>query len=176
LHLGEFKDPDFYINYERGDEIKESGFSVHSKLENAVLDLMGEEQEELSKQKRQFHWDKRSRRYICLPDGEQVKSGKRVKTESGVKVSKKEKDSGKFYETWTKQQRMRIQTTGAPEDPKLIKQASGALKELGRRFKTKQSSSTAVDELNPDQIRKRKREQARIKWKNMVTSPSKKHS
>ena len=34
----------------------------------------------------QYHWDKRSKKYVKLQAGETIKAGKRVKTESGAKV------------------------------------------------------------------------------------------
>ena len=131
LTLGAFRDKDFYIPYERGDRHRESGFSVGSKMDRNVMDLLGEDEEGLMQQKRQFHWDRRSKRYICLPQGEKLKNGKRVKTESGVKIRAAKHDTGKFYDTWMRHQKTKIQANGAQEDTKLTRRAT-RLSDLAR--------------------------------------------
>lgn len=124
LTLGAFRDKDFYVPYERGDRHAESGFSVHAQVDHAVMDLLGEDQEGLIQQRRQYHWDRRSKRYICLPQGEKMQAGKRIRMENGVKMKKRDKDAGKLYDTWTRNQKTKIQSIGAQEDTKLANRAA----------------------------------------------------
>ena len=125
LTLGAYRDEAFYIPHEPGDRHAESGLSVHSKVDHAVMDLLGEDQEGLAQQRRQYHWDRRSRRDICLPQGETGKSGKRVQMENGVKMKRGLKDPGKLYDSWKRNQKTKIQSIGTQEDVKLTKRAAG---------------------------------------------------
>ena len=60
-----------------------------SGLDDAVLDLTGEDAGGMTARSKQYHWDKRHKRYVKLQPGEELKpSGKRMKTESGAKVSR----------------------------------------------------------------------------------------
>lgn len=125
LTLGAYRDPVFYVPHEPSDRATESGLSVRSGIDPAVMDLLGEDQESLARQRRQYHWDRRSKRYICLPQGEKLKSGKRIRMENGVKISERKTKVGKIYESWSKSQKTKIQSFGTQEDSRLTKRATG---------------------------------------------------
>lgn len=57
----------------------------HAELAAAVLDLGAEDREGMAERSRQYHWDKRSKKYVQLGKDETVNklSGKRIRTESG---------------------------------------------------------------------------------------------
>ena len=74
-------------------------------------------QEGLATHQRNYHWDKRKRRYIQLQPGEQVRAGKRLKTESGKSVLGKGEASG-VYKKWSKAHQTRIMPVGQKEDEK----------------------------------------------------------
>ncbi|KVE83897.1 DBP10CT-like protein, partial [Cynara cardunculus var. scolymus] len=43
-----------------------------NRLENAVLDLAADDSGGLQKQKSSYHWDKRSKKYVKLNNGDRV--------------------------------------------------------------------------------------------------------
>lgn len=67
-----------------------------------------------SLQKR-HHWDKRKRRYIQLQPKEEVKAGKRLKTESGAKATGPDAPSG-LYQKWVKTNKRRVAHAGEEEN------------------------------------------------------------
>ena len=67
-----------------------------------------------SLQKR-HHWDKRKRRYIQLQPKEEVKAGKRLKTESGAKANGPDTPSG-LYQKWVKTNKRRVAHAGEEEN------------------------------------------------------------
>lgn len=67
-----------------------------------------------SLQKR-HHWDKRKRRYIQLQPKEEVKAGKRLKTESGAKATGQDAPSG-LYQKWVKTNKRRVAHAGEEEN------------------------------------------------------------
>ena len=67
-----------------------------------------------SLQKR-HHWDKRKRRYIQLQPKEEVKAGKRLKTESGARAIGQDAPSG-LYQKWVKTNKRRVAHAGEEEN------------------------------------------------------------
>ena len=72
-------------------------------------------QEGLTKHQRNYHWDKRKRRYVQLQPGEQVIAGKRLKTESGKSMRGKQEASG-LYKKWSKAHQAKVMPVGQKED------------------------------------------------------------
>lgn len=75
----------------------------------------------MSSQKRQWHWDKRKKRYVMLGDNETVRGGKRIKTESGQAVAGDGKSKGSsanrgLYDKWVKSSHMRVAAAGTLEE------------------------------------------------------------
>lgn len=60
LNRGRYKDPSFYIDHQRKDHHTEASLSVHndakSRLDSAVMDMMGEDQSGVMNSKRRYHW------------------------------------------------------------------------------------------------------------------------
>eukprot|EP00262_Sarcandra_glabra_P006307 TRINITY_DN1846_c0_g2_i2.p1 TRINITY_DN1846_c0_g2~~TRINITY_DN1846_c0_g2_i2.p1 ORF type:complete len:209 (-),score=49.79 TRINITY_DN1846_c0_g2_i2:380-961(-) len=98
-----FKDEEFYISSVPINQHLETGLSVRanqgfesSRLDAAVLDLVGDDSSGLQKQKSVYHWDKRSKKYIKLNNDERVTAaGKLGSVErmnlagsQGLKISK----------------------------------------------------------------------------------------
>lgn len=65
-------------------------------MEEAVMDMTGEDAPEMQRAKKEYVWDKKKRRYIKLQKSEQVTaSGKRViRNEAGALVQVKDSGSG----------------------------------------------------------------------------------
>ncbi|XVF37061.1 hypothetical protein REPUB_Repub19eG0113300 [Reevesia pubescens] len=111
-----FKDEDYYISSVPTNRHSEAGLSVRSnegfgsnRLESAVLDLVADDGEGLQKQKSRYHWDKRSKKYVKLNNGERVTASGKVKTESGAKV-KAEKTG--IYKRWKERSHKKVSLKG----------------------------------------------------------------
>lgn len=76
----------------------------------------------MAQQARQYHWDKRKRRYIQLQPGEQLKAGKRTKAEVGAGARKG--PSG-LYKKWSRAHQSRVAPVGQMEDSKASSLGSG---------------------------------------------------
>ncbi|EFN52851.1 hypothetical protein CHLNCDRAFT_138323 [Chlorella variabilis] len=112
----------------------------------------------------QYHWDKRSKKYVKLQAGETIKAGKRVKTESGAKGSK---GATGIYQKWAKKTRLRVASGGTEEQSSaLAAQVADRFKRGGRGWanplKAEVPNAGAREELRtPDQVRKAAKEEAR---------------
>nr|CAD1836380.1 unnamed protein product [Ananas comosus var. bracteatus] len=115
-----FKDEEFYINSMPVNQHLEAGLSVKgnngfktNRLEAAVLDLVADDSTGLQKQKTQYHWDKKSKKYIKLNNGERVTASGKIKTESGAKV--KATKAG-IYKRWKEKSHRKISLSGDTGD------------------------------------------------------------
>lgn len=98
------KDEEYYIPYrpkdfnsERGLSLAGEGTSFEQQASTAVLDLMGDEGEQLNQHKHMMKWDRKRKRFV-KDTGKEDK--KKIKTESGQVISGKIKKN--FYEEWKK--------------------------------------------------------------------------
>lgn len=115
-----FKDEEYFISSVPTNQHFEAGLSVRAseglesnRLEAAVLDLVADDSEGLVKQKSAYHWDKRSKKYIKLNNGERVTASGKVKTEGGAKV--KAKKTG-IYKKWKERSHIKVSLKGDGND------------------------------------------------------------
>jgi hypothetical protein len=112
-----FKDENFYITSERPiqEQIDDHHYSLGNNLDNAVLDLGGDERNTLKKASQVLIWDKKKKKYVRkhLSDGQHVKNNKII-NESGAMVSKDHKPE--LYKKWKATTKKRIQSVGETED------------------------------------------------------------
>ncbi|KAK9271353.1 hypothetical protein L1049_026943 [Liquidambar formosana] len=111
-----FKDEEYFISSVPTNHHMEAGLSVRAnqdfgsnRLEAAVLDLVADDGGGLQKQKSVYHWDKRSKKYIKLNNGERVTASGKVKTEGGAKV--KANKTG-IYKKWKERSHNKISLKG----------------------------------------------------------------
>lgn len=97
------KDDQFYIPYqpkdfnsERGLSLSGEGTTFEQQASGAVLDLMGDEAENMQKQKQLLKWDRKKKRFIR----DTGKQSKKIKTESGRYINASYKKN--IYEEWKK--------------------------------------------------------------------------
>ncbi|GMH34370.1 hypothetical protein BSKO_02204 [Bryopsis sp. KO-2023] len=176
LNQGRYRDEKFFINHQRKDHAIEASLSVHqdakSKLESAVMDMMGEDQQGMMASKRRFHWEKRGRKFVQLPNHETVQAGKRVKTESGAMVTVKKGTAGQLYERWAQNNNNRISAPGSMEDSRVSRAMEGGALDganiVYRRKSGPVANADAENELKTvDQVRKARKTKAKNKLKNM---------
>ncbi|GFY85540.1 putative DEAD-box ATP-dependent RNA helicase 29 [Actinidia rufa] len=115
-----FKDEEYFISAVPTNQHQEAGLSVRAnegfeanRLEAAVLDLVADDSAGLQKQKTKYHWDKRSKKYIKLNNGERVTASGKIKTESGAKV--RGNKTG-IYKKWKERSHNKVSLRGSSND------------------------------------------------------------
>uniref|UniRef100_UPI00398ED3FE ATP-dependent RNA helicase DDX54 n=1 Tax=Pristiophorus japonicus TaxID=55135 RepID=UPI00398ED3FE len=97
------RDEEFYIPYqpkdfnsERGLSLSGEGTTFEQQVSGAVLDLMGDEAEDMQKKKQMLKWDRKKKRFVR----DTGKEKKKIKTESGRYINASYKKN--IYEEWKK--------------------------------------------------------------------------
>ncbi|KAL3528070.1 hypothetical protein ACH5RR_012726 [Cinchona calisaya] len=115
-----FKDEEYFISSVPTNQHFEAGLFVRAnqglesnRVDNAILDLAADDNEGLMKQKNSYHWDKRSKKYIKLNNGERVTASGKVKTEGGAKV--KAMKTG-IYKKWKERSHSKVSLKGTSDD------------------------------------------------------------
>ncbi|XP_045698720.1 ATP-dependent RNA helicase DDX54 isoform X1 [Phyllostomus hastatus] len=104
------RDQDFYVPYRPKDFDSERGLSVggdggafEQQVAGAVLDLMGDEAQNLTKGRQQLKWDRKKKRFVGQ-SGQEDKKKKKIKTESGRYISSSYKQD--LYKKWKQKQKI----------------------------------------------------------------------
>lgn len=102
------QDQEFYVPYRPKDFDSERGLSVGSatgafeqQVAGAVLDLMGDESQNLTQGRQQLKWDRKKKRFVGQ-SGQDDK--KKIKTESGRYISSSYKRD--LYQKWKQKQKI----------------------------------------------------------------------
>ncbi|XP_008845717.1 ATP-dependent RNA helicase DDX54 [Nannospalax galili] len=102
------RDQEFYIPYrpkdfdsERGLSVGGAGGAFEQQVAGAVLDLMGDEAQNLTRGRQQFKWDRKKKRFVGQ-SGQEDK--KKIKTESGRYISSSYKRD--LYQKWKQKQKI----------------------------------------------------------------------
>ncbi|XP_014444518.1 ATP-dependent RNA helicase DDX54 [Tupaia chinensis] len=102
------RDQDFFVPYRPKDFDSERGLSVGADLgafeqqaAGAVLDLMGDEAQNLTRGRQQLKWDRKKKRFVGQ-SGQEDK--KKIKTESGRYISSSYKQD--LYQKWKQKQKI----------------------------------------------------------------------
>ncbi|VFR00280.1 unnamed protein product [Cuscuta campestris] len=118
--VNSFKDDEFFISSVPTNQHFEAGLSVRgnqgfvsNRLDAAVMDLVADDPDGMHKQKTSYHWDKRSKKYIKLNNGDRVTASGKIKTEGGAKV--KANKTG-IYKRWKNESHKRISLKGNDMD------------------------------------------------------------
>ena len=151
--VNQFKDEDFYIPSVPSSRHTDSGYAISGKVgssvafDDAIMDIAPDD-ENGRKQRANYHWDKKKRRYIKMQPGEELNAkGKRsVKNEAGKKV--KAANQGHLYKRWKQSTNMEIPASGQLES------ADAGRRPLPRARAKGAGAAAAQDLKNPDQVRK----------------------
>ena len=175
---GKYKDPHFYMGYgvESGEkdsfaeEVLQPNSGLRSAeaqqaamMESALLDVAPDEAMAINKQRRIMRWDAKKRKFVkqSLAEIAELKgSGKRSRNEftSGA-VGKSKVPQGEMYAKWSKRTRREVNSdaVAAGDDP-----------DADRPIPNFKVNQNAKDELlNEQQLRKKHKEQANMKMKNL---------
>ncbi|CAJ0927834.1 unnamed protein product [Ranitomeya imitator] len=110
------QDPEYYVPYRPKDFESERGLSIASNsfeqaAAGAVLDLLGDQTEDLRKTKHIMKWDRKKKKFVGAGGHEDKK---KIKTESGRVISSSYKTN--IYEDWKKKYKIDDQDSEEEED------------------------------------------------------------
>nr|XP_044988398.1 ATP-dependent RNA helicase DDX54 [Jaculus jaculus] len=102
------RDQEFFVPYrpkdfdsERGLSVSGAGGAFEQQVAGAVLDLMGDEAQKLTRGRQQLKWDRKKKRFVGQ-SGQEDK--KKIKTESGSYISSSYKRD--LYQKWKQKQKI----------------------------------------------------------------------
>lgn len=83
-----------------------------------MLDIVGDENQDLVRRQRMMRWDKSKRKYIQTTVGEEISSSsnKKIKTESGQYIKSSKVKIGEIYEKWQKKTQKSVGGNGMLDD------------------------------------------------------------
>lgn len=141
------------------------------RIEEAMLDIVGDENADFVKKQRITRWDKSKRKYVQTTIGMETSNmskTKKLKLESGQMVKSDKLKLGELYEKWQKKTNKSIGRVGVfdevDEDPS-APDPSGYARKTAKIKKSKQGEDDGIKTAN--QIRKKRKEQEKNKIKNM---------
>ncbi|QCE12164.1 putative DEAD-box ATP-dependent RNA helicase 29 isoform X2 [Vigna unguiculata] len=166
-----FKDEDHYISSIPKNQHMEAGLSVKAnddfasnRLDSAVLDLVADDGTGIQKQRSMYHWDKRSKKYIKLNNGDRVAANGKIKTESGAKT--KATKTG-LYKKWKERSHGKISLRGTNDgDSHESTSLAGSYQRGRRNFKGSKKQHSVPNAhvrseiKDMDQIRKERQKKA----------------
>lgn len=135
----DFRDPSFYMETDftsNSDEAKRSrqieaamqpsaasgmkgSMGQALRIEEAMLDIVGDENEELVKKQRMLRWDKSKRKYVQTTVGSELSGeskSKKMRLESGQLVKTDKMKLGELYEKWQKKTNRSVGRSGVFDD------------------------------------------------------------
>lgn len=140
------------------------------KLEQSMLDIVGDEREDLVKRQRMMRWDKSKRKYVQTTVGDALSGesrSKKIRLESGQLVESKKIKLGELYEKWQKKTNKSVGRVGVFDDVTADDDGPGiALGKSGRDTDTKYDDGMGKKK-SAAQIRKEREAKDNMKRKNM---------
>ncbi|KAG9440335.1 hypothetical protein H6P81_020500 [Aristolochia fimbriata] len=164
-----FKDEEYYISSIPTNQHLEAGLSMKAdqnfgsnRFDAAVLDLVADDSAGMQKQKSMYHWDKRSKKYVKLNNGERVTASGKIKTEGGKKV-KAEKTG--IYKKWKERSHINISHRGGDgqtegKESADWRQGKNRNFKGGKKYRTVHNADVPSELKNPEQVRKKRQQKA----------------
>lgn len=129
-----FKDEDFYIPHFSSDFHSEKGLELEKTFQQeasqAVLDLTGDDERFLQKQRSTMKWDRKKKRFVR--EGSDDPKKKKIRTESGAWIPASYKSD--VYKQWKRKSQVDARDD-ADEDSGLGKQKTSACDRLGKKHR-----------------------------------------
>ncbi|OQR76129.1 ATP-dependent RNA helicase DDX54-like [Tropilaelaps mercedesae] len=114
---GSFRDDKFYIPHRPSNHYFEKGLDLEKnftrEVQSEVLDLLGEDADDIRRSKQQMKWDRKKKRFVRDDDGNDLKK-KKIRTESGVFVPASYKKD--LYKQWKQKNNIDIAANHASDD------------------------------------------------------------
>jgi ATP-dependent RNA helicase DDX54/DBP10 len=193
----DFRDPTFYIDNDIDNtNTEESRRSRHIeaamqpsasagkddmasalRLEEAMLDIVGDENNDLVQRQRMVRWDKSKRKYIQTTLGQELSGdskSKKLRLESGQLVNKDKAKLGELYEKWQKKNNKSIGRSGVFDDEDTNindsrERTSGRAKKSSKT-KAGQGQESDLGLKSESDIKKKRANDKKLKLKNMKKS------
>lgn len=177
-----FKDEEFFINPVPTNQHSEAGLSMRAdqgfgsnRLDSAVMDLVADDKVGMQKQKSVYHWDKKSKKYIKLNNGDRVTATGKIKTEGGQKV--KAQKTG-IYKKWKASTHNKIALKGTDNQGHVGSTTGFAGGRFNRRFNGRNQQRSIPNAHVPSEIKDleqvRKERQKKASQQFSMNSKSKK--
>ena len=148
------------------------GMASALRLEEAMLDIVGDENIDMVKNQRITRWDKNKRKYVQTTIGMEtsgMSKTKKLKLESGKTVKGDKAKLGELYEKWQKKTNKSIGRVGVfddvDDDPTTVADPSGYARKTPVVKKKKQAEDDGI--MTATQIRKKRESDNKMKIKNM---------
>jgi ATP-dependent RNA helicase DDX54/DBP10 len=139
------------------------------RIEEAMLDIVGDENDELVRKQRMMRWDKSKRKYVQTSVGEELSGdskSKKLRLESGQLVKNNKLKLGELYTKWQKKTNRSVGRTGVFDDD-----GGDAVETQSRRYKKKKGRPAGNDRVKTSAAIKKDREKKQnMKIKNMKKS------
>ena len=153
------------------------------RIEENMLDIVGDENVDLVKRQRMMRWDKSKRKYVQTTVGDELSGdskSKKVRLESGQLVKSDKIKLGELYEKWQKKTQKSIGRIGVFDD--VSEDAAGAddaathrKGQKGSGKKVNNNKTSGDDEMkSATSIRKEREQKEKMRIKNMKKGDRKK--
>ncbi len=190
----DFRDQTFYIDNDISQDTEEAkrgrhieaamqpssanandGVASALRLEQAMLDIVGDENADLVKKHRIMRWDKTKRKYVQTTIGAELSGdskSKKLRLESGQFIKSDKAKLGELYEKWQKKTHKSIGRVGVFDDVTADDDTNDNGIKYGRHSRKDNGSGPAVNsELKTaTQVRKKKAADKQMQLKNMKKS------
>mmetsp|Transcript_5859 Transcript_5859/g.7209 ORF Transcript_5859/g.7209 Transcript_5859/m.7209 type:complete len:360 (-) Transcript_5859:532-1611(-) len=142
------------------------------RLEQAMLDIVGDENADLVKKHRIMRWDKSKRKYVQTTLGSELSGdskSKKLRLESGQFIKSDKAKLGELYEKWQKKTNQSIGRVGVFDDVTATDDNIEDDRQGGRVKKGPKQKGTGVesDLKTATQVRKKREADNKMKLKNM---------
>jgi ATP-dependent RNA helicase DDX54/DBP10 len=189
----DYRDHAFYIDNEeiqnseeaqRGRQIEAAmqpsasnandGVAAAQRLEQAMLDIVGDENADMVKNHRIMRWDKSKRKYIQTTIGSEVSGdskSKKLRLESGQFIKSDKAKLGELYEKWQKKTNQSIGRVGVFDDVTADDTAENEFNDNRAGKNRKQKGKVATNDLKTaSEVRKKREAEKKMQLKNMKKS------
>jgi len=146
------------------------------RIEENMLDIVGDENADLVKRQRMMRWDKSKRKYVRTTVGDELSGdskSKKMRLESGQLVKSDKVKLGELYEKWQKKTNRSIGRVGvfddATEDAASAEADSASSRQKGAAGGSKKSKAKSADDemKTATSIRKEREKKESNRIKNM---------
>jgi ATP-dependent RNA helicase DDX54/DBP10 len=139
------------------------------RLEETMMDIVGDENDDIVKKQRMMRWDKSKRKYVQTTVGEELSGeskSKKLRTESGQFIKSDKVKLGELYQKWQKRTNRSIGRTGVFDD------ADGPIdthfpQKDKKGGKSQQKIKSGDDYKSAQDIKKEREKKQNMKIKNM---------
>ena len=143
------------------------------RMEEAMLDIVGDEQADLAQKQRMIRWDKAKRKYVQTTVGSELSGdskSKKLRLESGKLIKSDKMKLGEMYEKWQKKTKRSIGRVGVFDDVTDVDESAP----FAGNATTRRKGQGRGDQIKSVvQIRKEREAKRNAKKKNMKKSDRK---